>query len=150
MKHQRVYRLALEKGTATFPRLRPGPLITDLIDPRSALYHVLTFDKYYVLGMRTNKGVTWQMDIQPEELNRGDNLVSGKRGAHPSATERALRGGDYRGRVSGSESIVPTKRVASDLLHVGVMVTRLLFRKHANSNPCMGGSDGTSLSAVRL
>jgi hypothetical protein len=71
--------------------------------------------------MRTNNGVArWQMDIKPEDLNRGNNLVSRQQGAHPNIIEREFRGEltiPLTGRglpvISGSEgiNIVTTKEL---------------------------------------
>jgi hypothetical protein len=53
--------------------------------------------------MRTSNGVArWQMDIKPEDLNRGNNLVSRQQGAHPNIFVSVGANGTVTGTRSAS------------------------------------------------
>jgi hypothetical protein len=42
----------------------------------------------FITGGPTKGAVRWQMDVKPEDLNRGNNLVSEQLGAHPIALDK--------------------------------------------------------------
>src|SRR6266566_3678837 len=92
------------------------------------------------------------MDVKPEDfkLNRGNNLISEQRGAHPNPIDetfscRKERCGGTIGTVIGTRPGLRQRGDRSDqrvvpdnLLHLGVIVNRILIRK--DPNPIVMGS----------
>jgi hypothetical protein len=87
--------------------------------------------------------VRWQMDIKPEDLNKGNNLVSGQRKAHPNTLDKTFSGrkarcgGNYwdRNRAAAwsqaaRAGIVPTDELSLTIHFIlASLVSGFLFRK---------------------